>query len=127
LAFGFGKDRRLTRRADFVRVQKAGERTTSRHFVFLVAAGDPPNRPTRIGFVTTKKLGPAPMRNRIRRVCRECFRTWPELMPDGFDVVVIARAGAETLGLRDVRAEWARARPALLARCSAIASKIGES
>jgi hypothetical protein len=44
-------------------------------------------------------------------------------MPEGFDVVVIARAGAETLGLKDVRAEWARARPAILARCSTIAAK----
>jgi ribonuclease P protein component len=109
-----------------VRVQSVGERATSRHFVFLVAAGDPPDRATRIGFVTTKKLGAAPVRNRIRRVCRECFRTWPELMPEGFDMVVIARGGAETLGLGEVRAEWARARPAILARCSAINAKRGK-
>jgi len=98
-------------------VQNVGVRVASKHFVFLVAVGE-----TRIGFVTTKKLGHAPTRNRIRRVCRECFRTWPEFLPEGFDVVVIARSGAEALGLAQVRAEWERVRPNLLGRCAGLRS-----
>ena len=70
----------------------------------------------------TKKIGSSPERNRIKRVCRECFRTWPELVPDGVDLVVIARQGAAELGLATVRAEWESAWPALLKRCAAVLS-----
>ena len=70
--------------------------------------------------MVTKKVGNSPQRSRIKRVCREAFRTWPELVPDGIDLVVIARSGAAELGLEEVRAEWSRARPALLKRCAAV-------
>jgi ribonuclease P protein component len=107
-------------------VQAHGERATSRHFVLLVASrevardGDVSPEaiaPSRLGVVATRKVGDATMRNRIKRVCRECFRLWPGFVPDGIDLVVIAREGADTLPLDAVREEWARARPALLKRC----------
>jgi ribonuclease P protein component len=63
----------------------------------------------RIGIVVTRKVGNAVARNRIKRVCRECFRQWPDLLPDGVDLVVIARQGADRLGLSEARAEWAGA------------------
>lgn len=126
MAFDFGRDRRIRSRADFVRVQTHGERATSPHFVLLVAArakveapGDPAP-PSRLGIVVTRKVGNATVRNRIKRLCRECFRLWPGFVPDGIDLVVIAREGAHELSLAQVRAEWARARPALLARCASV-------
>lgn len=78
--------------------------------------GGPPN-PSRLGVVATRKVGNATVRNRIERVCRECFRLWPGFVPDGIDLVVIARNGAEELSLARVREEWSRARPTLLKRC----------
>jgi len=98
-------------------VQSTGERATSKHYVLLVAAGPAPEAPSRLGIVATKKVGDATMRNRIKRVCRECFRQWPGFVPDGVDLVVIAREGAHALTLAKVREEWTRARPALLDRC----------
>lgn len=74
----------------------------------------------RVGFVVTRKIGNAVQRNRIKRVCRECFRMWPDLVPDGIDLVIIARSRADELGLAGVRAEWERARPGLLKRCAAV-------
>jgi ribonuclease P protein component len=119
--FSFGKERRIRRRSDFLRVQAIGQRASTAHFVLLVAAREPDTAAcSRVGFVVTKKVGNAVQRNRIKRVCRECFRMWPELVPDGIDLVVIARAGADELGLADVRAEWERARPGLLKRCAAV-------
>jgi ribonuclease P protein component len=58
--------------------------------------------------VVTKKIGDAVTRNRIKRVCREAFRTWKDLVPEGVDLVVIAREGAGALGLAEVREEWQR-------------------
>lgn len=117
MAFRFGRERRIRRRADFVRVQTHGERATSRHFVFLVAARDSAREPSRLGVVVTRKIGNATQRNRIKRVCRECFRLWPGFVPDGIDLVVIAREGADELPLDRVRDEWTRSRSMLLRRC----------
>jgi ribonuclease P protein component len=105
-----------------LRVQAIGQRASTSHFVLLVAAreAEAERGCSRVGFVVTKKIGNAVQRNRIKRVCRECFRMWPELVPDGIDLVVIARSGAAELGLSQVRAEWERARPVLLKRCAAV-------
>jgi ribonuclease P protein component len=127
-SFGFGRERRIRRRADFVRVQSRGQRATSPHFVLLVDARadvGPAGEgalPSRLGVVATRKVGDATMRNRIKRVCRECFRLWPDFVPDGIDLVVVAREGADTLPLARVREEWRRARPALLRRCQDVLS-----
>jgi ribonuclease P protein component len=84
----------------------------------LVARGD--GAGPRLGVVVTKKVGNAVARNRIKRVCRECFRLWPDLVPSGIDLVVIARDGADVLGLAEVHREWERARPRLLERCAKV-------
>jgi ribonuclease P protein component len=128
--FSFGKERRIRRRKDFLRVQAVGQRTSTTHFVMLVAARETAASPAgarpepaacaRVGFVVTRKIGNAVQRNRIKRVCRECFRMWPDLVPDGIDLVIIARARADELGLAAVRSEWERARPGLLKRCAAV-------
>lgn len=107
-------------------MQSVGQRASTAHFVLLVAARDREGSPAiasgcaRLGIVVTRKIGNAVQRNRVKRVCRECFREWPDLVPDGIDLVVIARSGAPELGLAAVRAEWERARPALLKRCAAV-------
>ena len=82
----------------------------------------PASLPSRLGVVATRKIGNATKRNRIKRVCRECFRLWPGFVPDGIDLVVIAREGADALPLARVREEWERARPALLKRCASALS-----
>ncbi|HEY2510340.1 MAG TPA: ribonuclease P protein component [Polyangiaceae bacterium] len=119
----FGPDRRVRKRREFQYVQSEGRRVTTPHYVLLVAAQKPearaagaleagatkaPARPrrARLGLVVSRKVGGAVVRNRVKRVCRECFRLWPGLLPDGVDLVVIARNGAETLGLQEAQAEW---------------------
>jgi ribonuclease P protein component len=121
LTFGFGRDRRIRKRAEFLRVQSNAQRASTPHFVLLVAAqpASEPKGPSRLGVVVTKKIGNAVARNRVKRLCRECFRVWPDLVPDGIDLVVIAKAGAPELGLEAVRGEWQRAHSLVLKRCSA--------
>jgi ribonuclease P protein component len=114
----FGRDRRIRKRADFLRVQSGGQRASTPHFTLLVAAGLP--GPSRLGIVVTKKVGNAVARNRVKRVCRECFRSWPDFVPEGIDLVVIAKEGAPQLGLAAVRGEGERARKAVLKRCQEV-------
>ena len=82
---------------------------TSTHFVLLVApqVGRGAPAPARLGLVVTKKVGDAVARNRIKRLCRECFRRSKDLLPDGVDLVVIAKNGADCMSLATVQAEWA--------------------
>lgn len=115
-AFSFGRDRRIRKRAEFLRVQRDGRPVRTAHFVLLVAARVDEG-PSRFGVVTTRKLGGAVVRNRIKRVCRESFRLSPELVPAGVDLVVIARAGAHRLGRADVQREWAGVQGQLRRRC----------
>ena len=100
----------MRKRADFLRIQQDSRRVTCAHFVLLLAArpgGTGEAAPARLGLVVTKKVGNAVARNRIKRLCRECFRAWKDLLPDGVDLVVIAKNGADLMSLAEVRAEWA--------------------
>ena len=128
MRFGYGPERRLRRRSDFLRVQAKGLRASTAHFVLLVAARplESPG-PARLGVVATKKIGHAVARNRVKRLCREAFRLTPGLVPDGVDLVVIAKPGAPELGLAEVRAEWERARPVLLRRSAAALARAREA
>jgi ribonuclease P protein component len=102
----FGGDRRLRRHGEFARAQRAGRRVATEHFTLLVAAQPPPPRPARLGVVASRKLGNAVHRNRAKRLCRECFRRWPDLLPPGVDLVVVVRSGAPELSFSQVREEW---------------------
>jgi ribonuclease P protein component len=108
-ALAFGRDRRLSNHGEFVRAQRSGRRVAAKHFTLLIAR-QPSSisgpRPPRIGLVVARKVGGAVQRNRIKRLCRECFRLWPDMLPQGVDLIVIARPGAHELSLSDVRSEW---------------------
>jgi ribonuclease P protein component len=103
----FGPDRRLRRHAEFVRSQNdpATRRVGTAHFTLLLAPQREPG-PPRLGLVVGRRVGGAVQRNRVKRLCRECFRTWPTLVPAGIDLIVIARPGSPDLDLERVRAEW---------------------
>ena len=99
LAVGLRRDLRLRRRADFDAVFKGG-RIWADHLLVLRTL---PNKldHNRYGFVTSKKLGGAVVRNRPRRRLREFARETPART--GFDVVLSAKTAA-------VRAEFAELR-----------------
>lgn len=100
-------------------MQKDGAAVRTPHFVLLVARRSE-DGPSRLGIVTTRKIGVAVVRNRIKRLCRESFRLTPDLLPKNIDLVVIAKEGAGTLALRDVQTEWSRASAKLRAQCEKV-------
>ena len=130
VAHNFAGDRRLRRHAEFVVAQRVGRRVATAHFTLLVSAQRASTRravgPPRLGLVVARKVGGAIKRNRVKRLCRECFRLWPDLLPVGVDLVVIARAGAHELGLADVRREWEGVEPLLKRRAAEALARVAD-
>ncbi len=81
---------RLRRRRDFDTVFQQGQILANRLLVFRSV----PNqlRHNRYGFITSKRLGKAVVRNRVRRRLREGVRALAA--QPGWDVVISARAAA---------------------------------
>jgi ribonuclease P protein component len=126
-ALSFGPARRLRRHPEFARAQRSGRRVGTQHFTLLVAAQPPPPRPARLGVVVGRKVGTAVRRNRVKRLCRECFRNWPDLLPQGVDLVVVARPGAHELALDEVQAEWRTVEVLLKKRAAEALARAGYS
>lgn len=88
-------------------MQREGRRYTVPHFVVITRQRQDP--PSRLGVTTSRKVGGAPARNRIRRLVREFFRRRRhEILPHR-DVLVIARPGAASLLYADVDHQLTRA------------------
>jgi ribonuclease P protein component len=97
---------RLRKRSDFVAVGR-GRRIETPGFVLQAAArprvaddgtGKGPLQTARFGFTVTKRLGNAPIRNRVRRRLREAVRLAGENRAQaGMDHVLVGRKAA--LGL----------------------------
>lgn len=83
---------RLHKAEDFARVRQDGKVYT--HPDLLLSFAPNPFDHNRYGFITSKRLGKAVVRNRVRRRLRECIRQLHPHLRDGYDVVLIARPGA---------------------------------
>jgi ribonuclease P protein component len=94
---GIAKAMRLRRRADFLHVQSGGIKIHGRHVLAIARQRTEPTLDGRLGLTVTKKVGNAPVRNRIRRMLREWMRLrgW---VPDGWDVVLVAKDSAARQG-----------------------------
>ena len=86
------RSRRIASSADFGLARQQGTAYRDARLVLLVR----PNglEHTRFGFVTSKRLGKAVVRNRLRRLMREAARHRADSMREGYDVVVIATRAA---------------------------------
>jgi ribonuclease P protein component len=58
--------------------------------------------PTRLGITVTRKVGKAHQRNVVKRRLREAFRRHRHALPEGLDVVFIAKRTAVTASYADV-------------------------
>jgi ribonuclease P protein component len=103
----FPKAARLRRRREFLTLQRDGRRRHSAHLV--VIRGPAAGPISRLGVTVSTRVGNAVVRNRVKRLLREVFRTYREEIKSPTDIVVIAKPGADTLTHAQVATEFARA------------------
>jgi len=105
-SFTFSKARRLTRSVEFLRVKTEG--TVQRGSLMILGVLETESAPARAGFVTSKRIGGAVVRNRVRRRLREIVRRHQHGLRLGIWVVVIARPAAARASYRALEDEWLR-------------------
>lgn len=99
---------RLTRRAEFVACSKARRVPTPAFLLQARARGD--DAPARFGFTTTRKVGGAVERNRMRRRLKEAVRmTEAARSSRGSDYVLLANRDALTRAFALIVADLATA------------------
>jgi ribonuclease P protein component len=81
------KSERLKARKDFVSVYRKGRAWTTRFLVLRALPNDLPHH--RCGFVVSKRVGKAVVRNRVKRRLREGLR--PLAVQPGWDLILLAR------------------------------------
>ena len=80
---------RLRRNSDFQRVRQVGKSYASPIMVLAFLRNE--LEYSRFGFVVSKRLGKAVIRNKIKRRIREATRLKMSQIKPGFDIVLIAR------------------------------------
>ena len=103
----FPKARRLTRSSEFLRVRMEGKAQRGGLLVLGLLERDKPE-PFRAGFVTSRRVGGAVVRNRLRRRLREIVRRHQHEVRAGLWMVVIARPAAADSTHRALEDEWLR-------------------
>ena len=73
---------------------------------YVVAEGE--HGPSRIGFITSRRVGSAVIRNRVRRRLREVVRVQRGLLRPGCWIVIVARQAAAKASQAELQAEWLR-------------------
>ncbi len=91
---------RLTNKRVFRYLYSHGKSVANRHMVLIYA---PSKYPLRVGFVVSKKIGKAVVRNKVRRRMRESFRSVVERVQPKTNYILLARAGIDRLEYRQLR------------------------
>lgn len=95
----------MTRRSEFARVREGGQSTGGRYLVMATLA-DAELEGLKVGFVTSKRVGNAVVRNRVRRQLRSIVRECGDEVVPGRYVVMIARYRAAEASFEELREDW---------------------
>ena len=101
----FPKSIRFTQSSEFLRVKTEGRAHSGRFMTVGVVRGC---ASTRVGLITSKRVGCAVERNRVRRRLRELMRLSRPQWAPGVWVVAIARRAAVGASFAELQHEWLR-------------------
>ncbi|MFA7343666.1 MAG: ribonuclease P protein component [Terrimicrobiaceae bacterium] len=101
----FPKEARLREGREFSLVRENGRVAQGRLLrVALLRRGT--NLPAKAGIITSKRVGGAVVRNKVRRRLRELIRVSRPDFPDGALVVAIAKPASASASFEELRGEW---------------------
>lgn len=91
----------LRKKADFDSIYRKGKSAGDR---YVVVFGRPNGLEiTRTAFLASKKVGNSVVRNRARRLMKESYRLLNAKIPEGMDIVFIARNTIKDVNLKEVQ------------------------
>jgi ribonuclease P protein component len=98
-------DVRMRRRSDFTVAVRRGSRAGSPSVSGHLLAGLPSGEPPRVGFIVSRAVGTAVVRNRVKRRLRVLMRRYLGALPRGSLLVVRASPRAATARQADLAAD----------------------
>lgn len=98
---GFPRAARITAQSHFDRVYQQGRKFVAPGVVAWALPSE--SGRSRIGLSVSRKVGGAPVRNRVKRVLREAFRQLESPPDPPIDLVLVARPGRAPQTLADAR------------------------
>ena len=104
-AKGFSRAARLARRNEISQLLRTGTRDRSRLFDVVYRRND--GAGDRLGVLVSRKIGNAVRRNRVKRICREAFRTAIRAEGAYYDILVLPKKETAQCSLDYARDYWA--------------------
>ena len=90
----------LKKTKDFQKVYNKGKSYANKYLVMYILKNDSDRN--RIGIAVGKKVGNSVVRHHLTRLVRESYRLHEEMFHSGWDIVVIARAGAKNASYHEI-------------------------
>jgi len=106
-SFSFPKSRRLTKASEYEHVKQKGFTRRGKLLMLNVVAVEN-SGPCRAGFIASRRIGGAVVRNRVRRRLREIVRQHQHELREGFWIVLVARRDAAEANYRPLEHELLR-------------------
>lgn len=88
---------------EFLRIYKKGKFFAGRYLVIYALKNY--SGMNRLGITVNKKVGKSVKRNRAKRLIRESYRFYEDFIPDGLDIIFVARSVENEYGLAEIRRE----------------------
>ena len=80
---------KITKKKDYNSVYKEGKRYIGKYIIMFIRENN--LETSRVGVVTSKKVGKAVVRNRVKRQLKHIFQRKLELFQRRYDIVIVSR------------------------------------
>jgi len=104
MPFSYSRDEKIRRTSDYRRVSAEGRTVGAAHLSFRVSRSE--KGCIRVGLTVPGRVGPAVVRNRLKRVLRELVRLEMKGLEGSWDLVISVKRRPETIGYQALRDEF---------------------